>query len=75
MGVPESTPDVERVRPGGSVPDVRVKVGGGKPVAVKVKLKGAPAVTVGGGGLLVITGSAPWVDETVALQGLMLAVL
>jgi hypothetical protein len=59
VGVPERTPLLVRVRPGGSAPLVRLNVGAGWPLAVKVCEYAAPTVSGEGGGLLVKAGGVP----------------
>src|ERR1700712_1747977 len=57
VGVPESTPVVASVTPGGKVPDCREKAGVGVPVALNVKLYALPTVPLGVGVPAVMTGA------------------
>src|SRR5437016_3532913 len=58
VGVPDSTPSVPRVSPGGSVPAVWVHVNGAAPpVAANAMLFGTPTVVGGSGLAVVITGA------------------
>lgn len=68
VGVPERTPAVLRVSPGGRVPEDTVNVGAGTPAAVNVYEYAAPTVPVAGGVLAVNTGAAGvWITDTVLL--------